>query len=177
MSALQHPSVHIEHAGCWCTLRHCHELACNRDSGGVTNHVSLCLQPCDLRYMARCCQNLTHFGAESVAVKSYIAMMPLFAKTDALHTPMPWTVNAQLEARTYALQQALQELLDVIVHEKAVFSRVFQKWQVCTAQYAGQAPCWCSCVQFVNMTTERTQRACTFFCAWHVPGARCGHQA
>jgi hypothetical protein len=82
--------------------------------------------------MAKCCQNLTHFGAESVAVKSYIAMMPLFSKSDTFHTPLPWTAGGQREARAHALQQALQELLDVIVHEKAVFSRVFQKWQART---------------------------------------------
>jgi hypothetical protein len=88
------------------------------------------MQPCDLRYMARCCRNLTHFGAETVAVKSYIAMMPLFSNQDSLYTPMPWTANGQIEARTYALQQVLQELLQVITHEKAVVSRVFQKWEV-----------------------------------------------
>lgn len=64
------------------------------------------MQPCDLRYMAKCCQNLAHFGAESVAVKSYIAMMPLFSRSDALHTPLPWTTGGNIEARTYSLQQA-----------------------------------------------------------------------
>jgi hypothetical protein len=80
--------------------------------------------------MAKCCKNLTHFGAEAVAVKSYIAMMPLFSQSGSLHTPLPWTTAGQLEARTYSLQQVLHDLLDVIIHEKAVFSRVFQKWQV-----------------------------------------------
>lgn len=56
--------------------------------------------------MAKCCQNLTHFGAETVAVKSYIAMMPLFSRIEALHTALPWSAGAgQLEARTYTLQQ------------------------------------------------------------------------
>ena len=80
--------------------------------------------------MAKCCQNLTHFGAEAVAVKSYIAMMPLFSRSDSLHTPLPWTTAGQLEVRTFSLQQALQEHLDVIVHEKAIFGRVFTHPQV-----------------------------------------------
>ena len=88
------------------------------------------MQPCDLRYMAKCCRNLQHFGAEGVAVKSYIAMMPLFTRQDAIYTPLPWTVGGQSEARTYALQQVLDELLDVVRHEREVFSRVFQKWEV-----------------------------------------------
>lgn len=72
----------------------------------ITKITCSVVQPVDLRYMAKCCQNLTHFGAEAVAVKSYIAMMPLFSRTESLHTPLPWTAAAaQLEARTYSLQQ------------------------------------------------------------------------
>lgn len=70
-----------------------------------------------------------------MAVKSYIAMMPLFSRQDSLYSPLPWTANGQIEARTYSLQQALQGLLQVIVHEKAVVSRVFQKWEVCQTNW------------------------------------------
>ena len=90
-----------------------------------------CLQPADLKDMAKCCKDLSHFGAEGSAVKGYIAMMPLFRNAPARQAQPPWLPgSSQKEARTYALQQKLSDLVDTIIHEKAVFSLVFSTWKV-----------------------------------------------
>lgn len=89
------------------------------------------MQPADLKDMAKCCKDLSHFGAEGSAVKGYIAMLPLFRSAPERKAQPPWLPGApQKEARTYALNQQLADLVDTIIHEKSVLSLVFSTWKV-----------------------------------------------
>lgn len=106
--------------------------ACMRTACGRTHHNARAwVQPADLKDMAKCCKDLSHFGAESSAVKGYIAMMPLFRNAPDRKVHPPWLPGApQKEARTYALNQQLSDLVHTIIHEKAVLSLVFSTWKV-----------------------------------------------
>jgi hypothetical protein len=90
------------------------------------------VQPADLKDMAKCCKNLAHFGAEGSAVKGYIAMLPLFSHGSDIYVSVArWSDGpANKDMRTHELQQSLADFVDVIVHEKSVFSLVFSTWQV-----------------------------------------------
>ena len=111
----------------------------------VENASALCMQPVDLRDMARCCKNLGHFGAESSAVKGYIAMMPLFQQAvDTVGHPRWLPGSSQIDKRSYQLQKSLKELIEAV-----------STWQVCAQRprYSISELCLSPCVFFACLNS------------------------
>ena len=111
----------------------------------VENASALCMQPVDLRDMARCCKNPGHFGAESSAVKGYIAMMPLFQQAvDTVGHPRWLPGSSQKDKRSYQLQKSLKELIEAV-----------STWQVCAQRprYSISELCLSPCVFFACLNS------------------------